>query len=149
VVQTQAGVVRVAVRVGVHPTSQFGLHGDRWMVPVDDLFGRVLGLPDFVSLEDNWGTGKLDSSFGEGRYEDLTERLKLLPRVPNLTYQDVSIRAKEADVVVETWGRPDPPRDLLQCFPALVIFLGSQRRGAEADDDAHGGCLLLGSSLNY
>ena len=77
-VQTQAGVVWVAVGVGVRPTSQFGLHGDRWMVPFDHLFGRVLGLPDFVSLEDNWGTGKLDSSFGEGRYENLAERLELL-----------------------------------------------------------------------
>jgi hypothetical protein len=109
------------------------------------LFASVLGLPDVVSLEDFWGGGKLDSSFGEDRNEALAERLKMLPCVPDLTYQDVSSRAKEADVVVESRGRPFQ-FGLLQRFPALVILLGSHgRRRAKTDDDAHGGYLLSGS----
>lgn len=66
----------------------------------------VPGLHDVVRLEDDRGAGKLDSSSGEDRYEALAERLKLLRRVPDLTHEDASIRAKEADVVIQSRGRP-------------------------------------------
>jgi len=85
-----------------------------------------------VNLEDSWGAGKLDSIFGEDRYEALAERFKLLPGVPDLTYQDVSIRAKKADVVVETGGGNSSPAfsnasQLLSYFSAVTEDLGLKR----------------------
>jgi hypothetical protein len=64
----------------------------------------VLALDDVVDLE-HLGLTRLDPNVLQHRHEALTERVELLPRVPDLTDSELAVRL-EGDVVLESLRQP-------------------------------------------
>src|SRR3954447_26452774 len=97
----------------------------------------VGGLPPdaVLDLEHLRLAGDLDPGLHQDRNQCLAPRLHLLARVPDLADGEVLRVGPEADVVVEPLrGKAG----FLDLGVALVVPLGGQVRGLEADNDAHG-----------
>src|SRR5687767_5220104 len=106
---------------------------------------RWSALDDVVNLEDVRRVGELDAGAGEDRHQTLAEGLELLPRVPDFADLKVAIQT-EADVVVEParW----PFAGVLDLANRLVVLLGSESDGTEADNDTHDMKLREGSRID-
>src|SRR3954449_2183622 len=106
--------------------------------PAPDRQAIVLALDDVVDLEDLGLTG-LDPSVFQYRHEALAERVELLPRIPDLTDDELAVRF-EGDVELESLRQPVPR--LLQLGHGLVVLLrGHMGRGREAGENARLPCV--------
>ena len=90
-----------------------------------------LALDDVVNLEDLWFAGKLDSGVGQYGHQPLTERLELLPRVPDFADTQVPFRP-EANVVIEvrpeeTQLQPPQAAGVLSSYFSVVRDVGLKR----------------------